>query len=90
MSDQNKTCEELLKKGQESPCIGEIQVDLRWVKEGFEDFRGYYEKCHQQVVDRLDATNGRVKTLEKWMWALGGAVGFASPVMLYLIQNMVR
>ena len=85
-----KTCEELVSKGKEDPCIAEIQTDLRWVKEGFDDFREYYEKCHQQVVDRLDKTNGRVKTLEKWMWALGGAVGFASPIILYLIQGSIK
>lgn len=29
---------------------------------------------HEQVIPRLDKTNGRVRTLEKFMWSVGGAI----------------
>ena len=29
---------------------------------------------HADIKDRVDATNGRVRKLEKWQWALAGAL----------------
>lgn len=80
-----KTCEELTKKGHEDPCITEIQTDLKWVKQGLDEFRLYYAKAHEElirdnntdhkeIINQVKMTNGHVTELKIWKNRMEGMI----------------
>lgn len=43
---------------------------------------------NEQVIPRLDKTNGRVRTLEKFMWGLGGGIAVVAAYVLPQILKL--
>ena len=85
MSEHTKTCEELIQKGKDDPCITEIQTDLKWVKQGLEEFRIYYAKAHEElirennsdhkeIINQVKITNGHVAEIKVWKSRMEGMI----------------
>jgi hypothetical protein len=85
MSVQTHTCDEDKKAGIDNPCITEIQTDLKWVKQGLDDFRTYYAKAHEElirtnnidhkeIIDRVKITNGNIAEVKVWKGRVEGMI----------------
>jgi len=84
MSEHTKTCEELISKGKDDPCITEVQTDVKWMKNSLEEFKEYYVKAHdeliktnneahKEIIRRQDTTNGHIAEVKIWKERITGA-----------------
>jgi hypothetical protein len=73
MTEKTKTCEELIKSGDESPCIIRIQEDVKHIKEDFSEFQRYYKEAHLDLVSRVNTTNGHIAAILIWKERITGA-----------------
>lgn len=55
------------------------------------------DQRHEQIMERLDSihdqveeTNGRVSELEKWRNRIVGAIAVITPIVLYLLQQIIQ
>lgn len=55
------------------------------------------DQRHDQIISRLDSikdqveeTNGRVSELEKWRNRIVGAIAVITPIVLYLLQQIIQ
>lgn len=62
-----------------------ILTKLEGLKELTEEKFKENEKQHVAVITQVTKTNGRVRLLEKFIWALGGAIGILGIIASGLI-----
>jgi len=85
MSKETHTCEEDKKAGLDDPCVTEIQTDLKWLKQGLDEFRLYYAKAHEElirdnnsdhkeIINQVKMTNGHVAELKIWKNRMEGMI----------------
>jgi hypothetical protein len=74
-------------------CIDVIQSDISWIRKEITDFKKSYTEGHQDLVVRVNKTNGSVAEISKWKERMTGGLvvinAFVVPTVLFLLYKQL-
>jgi len=66
-----------------------LATDIGYIKDGFDEFKKFTKEQFENVINRQDKTNGRVRALEKFRWFIAGGMAVITILVIPIVINVV-